>query len=81
MSYDYEQLLSWYEQSKLQLPAGTTEFGPDQDARVLSLVLRPEHDAAAVQRLLEQFPPDAVQVEISSRSWYAYHPDPGAEVE
>jgi hypothetical protein len=82
MPYDHDQLLSWYEDStRIELPAGTTEFGVDEDACVLSLVVRPEHDEAAVQRFLERFPPDAVQVEISTHSWYPLVSRPGAEHE
>lgn len=34
----------------------------------------PEHDEAALQRLLRRLPSDALRVVISSASWHGYGP-------
>lgn len=75
MSYDHEQLLSRYDEpAEGRPPTGMTSLGVDADAGVLELVLRPEHDEAALQGLLRRLPSDAVRVVISSASWHGYGP-------
>lgn len=75
MPYDYQQLVSWHEElAEGRPPTGMTSLGVDADAGVLELVLRPEHDDAALQRLLQRLPSDAVRVVISSASWHGYGP-------
>ena len=82
MSYDYEQLVSWYDElAEGRPPTGMTSLGVDADAGVLELVLRPEHDEAALQRLLRRLPADAVRVVISNASWHGYSPTPSPETE
>ncbi|WP_157041872.1 hypothetical protein [Nitriliruptor alkaliphilus] len=65
--------MAWYEQVTTRLPRGASSFGVDSDAGVLVLVLvlQPDHDAEAVQALLDQLPADAVVVRISDERWYA----------
>ena len=82
MSYDYEQLLSWNEKlADGRPPTGMTSLGVDAEAGILELVLRPEYDEVAVQRLLQQLPSDAVRVVISPASWYGYGPTTGVDSE
>lgn len=83
MSYDYEQLMAWHDElSGGRLPpSGLTSLSVDAEAGVLELVLRPEHDEVALQRLLQRVPPDAVRVVISNASWHGYSPTTSPETE
>ena len=73
MSYDYEQLVSWqHELADGPPPEGMTSLGVDAEAGVLELVVRPNHDEVALQRLLQRFPSDAVRVVISHANWFGY---------
>lgn len=75
MPYAYEQLVAWYDEVGGRLPRGTSSFGVDDEAGVLSLVLAPEHDGVAVRDLLQALPADAVAVRISDERWHGYgHP-------
>lgn len=75
MPHDDEQLLSWYDElAEGRPPTGMTSLGVDTDGGVLELVLRPDHDEAALRRLLRRVPTDAVRVVISSATWHGYGP-------
>jgi hypothetical protein len=75
MPYDDEQLMSWYDElAEGRPPTGMTSLGVDTDGGVLELVLRSDHDEAALQRLLRRVPTDAVRVVMSSATWHGYGP-------
>jgi hypothetical protein len=71
MPYDYEQLLSWYDDVSARPPRGMSSLGVDRDAGVLRLLLNPDHDHAAVQSVRDRLPLDAVVIEVSSARWSA----------
>ncbi|MFO7960411.1 MAG: hypothetical protein R6U94_05650 [Nitriliruptoraceae bacterium] len=80
MSYDYERLVSWqHDLADETPPAGMTSFGIDAEAGVLELVVRPDHDEVALQRLLQRLPSDAVRVVISNANWFGYGPTSGSD--
>ena len=82
MSYDYEQLVSWHDElAEGSPPKGMTSLGVDAEAGVLELVVHPDHDEVALQRLLQQFPPDAVRVVVSDANWFGYGPSSGSDAE
>jgi len=82
MSYDYEQLMSWHDELvEGPPPKGMTSLGVDAETGVLELVVRPDHDEVALQRLLQRFPSDAVRIVTSEANWFGYDPTSGSDTE
>lgn len=74
MSYSSDQLLEFQNllsQRLADVPVrGLNSIGVDHDRRVLSIEVRPEYDEGQLARLVADFPPDALAVDIRDEGPY-----------